>query len=475
MKFEFDKIQVKGEGIIDTTTGEVFQEKAKSFLQEQEKGEDEETPKKKRGSIIDRLKEWLNESYMMLHNEITLELEFLPIDGQAKWKEMGEREENDMILAAMQEVGGSGLEKVLSKILRSSFVKGYDPVQNFFEGLAWDGEKRFDRLASTIKIQKDNIDYEFQDKQYSTSTDAEWPRLLKKWMMASIHCGLGKGENQAMLLLIGDQGKGKTTWINKLCPPQLQKYSHTGHIEVSLNSESTQNRLAEMFWLNIDDQLGNALHKDVQGFKGIVSCPAVTNRKKFHKSARRRPRRANMCGSVNETAIFSDHENRRYLAFKMASIPAPIDWKGISEMNIEQVWAELWHEYKNDQAASWKVNPQDFAIINAMCSKFTRPTAEEELLLKHFRKPTFDELTAEHDPFSNGPDQSPEYWMLTELHSYLQNLHKIALYPRNLTNALQKHGWKPESKRIINKKLAKGSGQIVNPRWVYALIEVKDN
>lgn len=462
---KIDNAALAGDAVIDLDTGEVHTEEAPQPQAQEEK-------KKGRGNVIDRLKDWLNEHYVMLYNEITLDLEYLPSTGK-EWRTMDERAENDLVLDALQEVGGGGIEKLLSKILRSSFVKGYDPIAEYFRKLEWDGKDRFVQWASTIKIEETAITYEHQGRDCYTTTVKEWPRLLRKWLMSSIHCGLGRGENQAMLLLIGGQGVGKTTWINKMCPKALQPYSHTGHIEVSLNSESTQNRLAEKFWLNVDDMLGNALHKDVQGMKGIVSAVAVTNRKKFHKSDKYRVRRANICGSVNEESLFSDHENRRYIAFKIKPVPAPIDWKASEAVNIDQLWAQLYYEYKTDTQQTWKIGPEDFAIINAMCANFTRPTPEEELLQKYFKKPTFDELQQnQQGPVGNKPDLV-EYWMLTELQSYLQGKEKMQLYSRNLTNALQKLGWKASKQRVSLKQLARGTGGAGSVRLVYPVIVVE--
>ena len=65
-------------------------------------------------------------------------------------------------------------------------------------------------------------------------------------------------QNHVCLVLTGEQGKFKTTWLDNLCPRSLASYLFTGKIDPQ--NKDVLTLVAEYLFINIDDQL-KALNK----------------------------------------------------------------------------------------------------------------------------------------------------------------------------------------------------------------------
>src|SRR5690606_14798099 len=135
-------------------------------------------------------------------------------------------------------------ESTLQRVIIGGMAAPYHPVRQYFEALpVWDGKDHITLLAKTIEVE--DMGLELQTK---------WPEYLRKWLVAcAAQATIEKATNHTCLVLMGAQGKGKTTFLNALCPPELNHLLYTGHINVT--EKDTMNLLAEKFIINIDDQL----------------------------------------------------------------------------------------------------------------------------------------------------------------------------------------------------------------------------
>ncbi len=71
---------------------------------------------------------------------------------------------------------------------------------------AYDGKDYIKELADTVEIEDLSAD--------GIHLKDLWVPYLKKWLVASVATVLGRGNNHTCLILVGAQGKGKTTWLN---------------------------------------------------------------------------------------------------------------------------------------------------------------------------------------------------------------------------------------------------------------------
>ena len=81
----------------------------------------------------------------------------------------------------------------------------------------------------------------------------KWLPYLTKWLVAVVANAMDDREcrNHTCLVLTGEQGKFKTTFLDFLCPPALYGYSYTGKIYPQ--EKDTLTYIGQNLIVNIDD------------------------------------------------------------------------------------------------------------------------------------------------------------------------------------------------------------------------------
>lgn len=321
------------------------------------------------------------------------------------------------------------------QLIHALASQSYHPLHDYFEQLEWDGKDHIQALADTVTISD-------LEKNGVYLRDL-WLPFLKKWLVAAVaQATRDKASNHTCLILSGGQGKGKTTWLNKLCPRELKEYLVCSHISPSLTDSTTANYLAEKFIINIDDQLEVIFGKDYNSMKALITAPAVNNRKAYARLAPRRPRTASFVGSVNSPQFLTDTQNRRYLVFEIEDINYQTD------VDINQVYAQAKHLLEN--GFSYWLNQEEIAQLNEINTLFRIQSTEEELLRKYYRPAT-----------STDSKDDVKYLMQTEIMQKLEHNTNIRLRSRRLTDALKMLDFERTAKRING-----------TPRYCYTCIEL---
>lgn len=387
---------------------------------------------------IIRVKEAILERWDFRYNEIRQILEFKSKE-DSDWSDFEHEHLNSLWIDFQLNNDFKGKEKpsdkLLEKLLYSRFIPKYNALKSYFSNLTWDGEDHISALCETVKISPVALNLE-------TALPTLWKPLFKRWLVSSVACGIGKNINQVMLLFVGSQGTYKTTWMNRLCPPSLEQYIFTGHINPELTDNTTADFLAEKFIVNIDDQLQSLFDRDFNKVKGIITATSVTNRKAYRRDIKKRPRIANFCGSVNKEKIFQDVENRRYLTFKIDTINIQ------QNINYDQVWAQAFHLFSNGERYWFDSN--EVTQLNTINNYFALVSQEEEWLIKLYESVKPEEPEA-------------KFLMGSEIVSVLSKVSGLRLSPFKVSLAMKRLEWhEPISKRV---------GSAKEPRKVYAVLE----
>lgn len=392
--------------------------------------------------IIIRIHDELTKKYQFRRNDISKKVEFKKV-GTNEWEPILDEHLNTMWIEFQLNNDFKGKEKptdkLLYKLINSHFTDKYNAIKDFFTNTNWDGKDHFSELTKCLEVE----DFIIKEDVYFSQI---WKSLFKQWLISCVACMIGRAPNHVMLVLGGGQGIGKTTFLNKLCPPDLDKdYRVTGHINPDLKDDNTANYLAEKAFINIDDQLDNIFVRDFNAIKSIITIDKINNRKKYAHFETSRPRIANIVGSVNQDRIFIDSENRRYFFIKVNNI------KYQNEVNINQVWAQIYHEYK--QGSQYFFDNKQTSLLNAINDHFAKLPPEQE----------FFNLCYE---VTEVPTINSVYIQFSEIISTLKQVSGLNMREHILTVVLKKMNIKPISKRIDNM-----------PRYVYHLNEkfIKDS
>lgn len=371
---------------------------------------------------ITRMYNNLTARYEFRRNRIRQKMEWREV-GSEEWNELDDQAEADIVYW-LKELGYKKPESDLATILHSSKIGNYNPIKEYTDGLQLRGIGQTQKLMRAVKLDP-NIEGEIEGKTYRQLFEL----YFVKWLMACYKCMTGEKFNDVMLLLIGAQGRHKTSFLNFLCPKGLDDYRHTGHIEPTLNNYLTASYLVEKVWINVDDQMENIFGKDYNSMKSIISQDKVSRRLLYAKHSIQQTRIANFCGSVNEAGFLRDSNNRRYLCFAIEDIDV-----SYSEVDIDSVWAEI-KELCDAAPSKYIFTQDDFRIIDLMDDNFIAPIEENELLKNCFEP-------------AEGHEQWNYYMQFTEILSVLKKVSgNNGLKSYNLQTAMRKYKYQKLSIR----------------------------
>lgn len=319
-------------------------------------------------SKIEQIESWLFQNYELRRNTVSYTLEFKQAgESDDAYREMEEEDENDIIYQ-LKRLGYKKPQDDLQTLLRGRLIPTINPVREYYDVLHLRHPGAVQRLADCIVL--DDIDMNIDGRDYRQLFE----EYFDKWLTACYLCNIGLQRNDVMLILIGAQGRFKTSFLNHLCPASMQQYLHCGNINPTISDYNTATYLMERMLINVDDQMENIFGKDYNSMKSVITADFVSRRTLYSKRAKNRRRIANFCGSVNESHFLRDSNNRRYLCFKIKDIRPEY-----REIDMDDVWAEIKLRADADNRR-YVFGKEDFATIDRMNENFMTPTEEDEAL-----------------------------------------------------------------------------------------------
>ena len=339
------------------------------------------------------------------------------------------------------EEGASTSSENLYSIIESSFSPRINPIQEYFKALPLIDIKSVNVSSNPVSLSLKSIP-ELANCVVVRNSD-KWLPYLTKWLVAVVANTMDdrKCRNHACLVLTGEQGKFKTTFLDLLCPPALYGYSYTGKIYPQ--EKDTLTYIGQNLIVNIDDQLKALNKRDENELKNLITCPMVKYRMPYDKYVEEHPYLASFVASVNGNDFLTDPTgSRRFLPFEVLSIDIEIA-KAIS---MDSVYAEAKALLKS--GFRYWFDDDEIAELYRESEDFQVQTAEMELLLRCFEKPTEDE----------------NYLLMTttEILTYLGVYTHQPLLAKRMGEALKKAGYIKMSKR-------RNGG---NPIYVYKIRKI---
>ena len=315
----------------------------------------------------------------------------------------------------------------LYSIIESSFSPRINPIQEYFKALPLvdigcdEGNsnisslllKAIPELASCVVV----------------CNHKKWLPYLTKWLVAVVANAMDDREcrNHTCLVLTGEQGKFKTTFLDLLCPPTLHGYSYTGKIYPQ--EKDTLTYIGQNLIVNIDDQLKALNKRDENELKNLITCPMVKYRMPYDKYVEEHPHLASFVASVNGNDFLTDPTgSRRFLPFEVLSI----DIERAKAISMDSVYTEA-KALLNAGFRYW-FDDDEIAELYRESEEFQVQTAETELLLRCFEKPTEDNPRC-------------SYMTTTEILTYLGIYTRQSLTSKRMGEALKRAGFEKVSKR----------------------------
>ena len=213
-----------------------------------------------------------------------------------------------------------------------------------------------------------------------------WHLYLKKWLVGMVASWISDDVvNNVILVLIGEQGAYKTTWLNYLLPPPLKQYFYT---KTNANRMSKDDILTlAQYALVCCEELDTMRPAELNQLKAAVTMPSIDERAAYAHYHEHRKHIASFCGTGNNTQFLSDPTgNRRWLPFEVESILSPRE----HPFHYEGIYAQALSLYTS--GFQYWFTKEEIQELNRHNKQFETPHLEHELVDLYFRRPIDSEL-----------------------------------------------------------------------------------
>ena len=328
---------------------------------------------------INQVLDFLKTSYDIRRNVILDRLEYRNFNEQEKkWKgkfrPMRTRSFNSIFLA-LQLAGIKCFRNYLQAVIDSSYAKDFNPFMEYIGKLKlWDGVTDYiGELADTVQTE----DQEF------------WKTGFRRWFVGMLACALQDDTvNHLVIILYSEQGKGKSTWIRRLLPPEWKEYYRNGMVDPG--NKDHQILLSTHIIINMEEFEGVKI-SDMAGLKRIITQESVTERKAYDIQAYNFVRHASFIASTNSRQCLQDiGGNRRFLPSSVTAIDyrTPVNYEGI----YAQAYALLQEGYQ------YWYEGEEIDGLNQHNELHRMKDPVEEDLFVYFRKPQPEDLCVKWMP-----------------------------------------------------------------------------
>ena len=395
-------------------------------------GENNIPKQRKTSSKNGEIETYLSSRYEFRYNTVLGRTEYRG-KNDALFSKVGRYEINTLRREIDNDIGIITSSDNLYSIIESSFSPRINPIQEYFKALPL-----LDIVSSCGNTNEYNSCCNASPFSLKAIPDLascvvvrnsdKWLPYLTKWLVAVVANAMDDREcrNHTCLVLTGEQGKFKTTFLDLLCPPALHGYSYTGKIYPQ--EKDTLTYIGQNLIVNIDDQLKALNKRDENELKNLITCPMVKYRMPYDKYVEEHPHLASFVASVNGNDFLTDPTgSRRFLPFEVLSI----NIERAKAISMDNVYAEAKALLKS--GFRYWFDDDEIAELYRESEDFQVQTAEMELLLRCFEKPTENE--------------SYSLMTTTEILTYLGIYTHQPLVAKRMGEALKKAGYIKVSKR----------------------------
>lgn len=240
----------------------------------------------------------------------------------------------------------------------------YNPVLTWVNSKPWDGINRWDDFCRTVTPK--------EEKLLPDGTPLHIA-LIKRWMVSAIAAASRDGTAlQGALILQGEQGLGKTSWLKSLVPENLNIVKDG----LSLNPDNKDSvKKVISFWLVELGEVNGTLKKsDQESLKAFLTKDSDEIRLPYARAESEFGRRTAFFGSVNPKAFLQDETgSRRWWVIECSHVNYSHNF------DMQQVWAEILNAYINGE--QWHLTTDEFNALNENNESFQVIDPIEERIL----------------------------------------------------------------------------------------------
>lgn len=273
------------------------------------------------------------------------------------------------IRVALRDIGlPKKLKAAEDAYLMAARKDSYHPIRDYLDALEWDGNNHIGLLTGYIESSDPPIVYRSGDALPLHHV------YFYRWLIGAV-AKVYTGAQNAMLVLDGDQGIGKSTLAHWLCP--LPGFFLEGPINVA-DKDSDVRLLSNWIW-EVSELDATTRKADQSAIKSFITKEVVTVRKSYGRFDIKKPAMASLIGTLNNTSGFLADESgsRRFLITK-------IDRIDLAYQKIDQ--AQLWAQARDLFRAgkTWHLVGEEKAAQQEQNNRYEVSTVLEDYIEKYF-------------------------------------------------------------------------------------------
>lgn len=301
-------------------------------------------------------REFMQRRYAFRYNEVLDVAEYC----ERKKFHLSYRTVNKRVIQSIvqnaQEEGVDMREKDVLSYLRSDRVCLYNPFEEYLRTLPkWDKRCRIDKFFRRVPVD-----------------DEQWYDLAHTWFLGMVALWHGQNRrkgNETMLILVGEQGVGKSTFSRSILPRELGAF-YTENF--SLDNRRKALLMLNRYGLINFDEVNRLTDAQQPVLKNMLQLPVIDEFKPYASTSVQERRYASLMGTSNNLDIIADLTgSRRYLCAKVTGL---IDTK--KKINYPQLYAEALAEVESGRR--YWLNEQEEAALAERNQRFVRMPAQAE-------------------------------------------------------------------------------------------------
>lgn len=302
------------------------------------------------------------------YNELTLSIETV---GELPWTRparaaatLGPGDYADLQIYLDETYPGLNMpvERYLARLANTAPI---NPVRDYLESLTWDGVPRVETALPGV-------------------APTAYTRLVaRKSLVAAVARMFQPGIKwDHTLILFGDEGLGKSYWIEKLGRGWSATLGRIGDKDTLLTMRRS--------WIVVSDE-GHSLRKaDADLQKEFLTRTYDTFRAPYDKQVEAHPRHCVVWGATNDEVFLRRQQgNRRFL---IVHCEERVDFDQLTDEYVDQVWAEAVHLYRSGERLY--LDDQEAAAAASAREVYTEEDSLVGLISEYLDTPVPPEWTA---------------------------------------------------------------------------------
>ena len=249
------------------------------------------------------------------------------------WREWSNADDSNLRSYIESTYGIKSGDKIMDALNNVCHRHPINPVTDMLETCHenWDGNKYVENLLPNLLGCEKN--------EYTTS-------VMRLFMLGAVSRAFKPGcKFDYMLVLVGDQGKGKSTFLRLLA---LNDQWFNDNFSTLDSSKAIEN-LRGMWIVELAELQATKRAKDVETIKSFITSRADVYRAPYDRRTEQRLRMCVLAGTSNPVDFLTDRTgNRRFLPITCNVKKAPMDITEMDEIEVKAIFAQAWGEIMDE-------------------------------------------------------------------------------------------------------------------------------